>query len=137
MKIILDEGAFMPKRAHIMDAGLDIMAMHSGIVKTGQSAVFNTGVHIELPLGTFGDMRSKSGLMFNHDITSDGTIDAGYQGEIMVKLFNHGNEDYSVQRGDKISQLVISPVLHAEFERVDAFDVVTDRASSGFGSTGR
>lgn len=127
----------MPKRAHIMDAGLDIFALNNGIVKAGQSAIFHTGVHIELALGTFGDMRSKSGLMFNHDITSDGTIDAGYQGEIMVKLFNHGSEDYSVKRGDKISQLVIVPLLHAEFERVDAFDSATDRGNGGFGSTGR
>ena len=138
MRVILEDGAFMPKRAHITDAGLDIMAMHSGIVKAGQSAIFHTGVHIELPLGTFGDMRSKSGLMFNHDITSDGTIDAGYQGEIMVKLFNHGSEDYNVRRGDKISQLVISPVVRAEpLEQVEMFDVVTERSSSGFGSTGR
>lgn len=127
----------MPKRAHTNDAGLDIRAMHSGIVKAGQSAIFHTGVHIELPLGTFGDMRSKSGLMFNHDITSDGTIDAGYQGEIMVKLFNHGSEDYSVQRGDKISQLVISSFQVEPIEQVETFGVVTERSNSGFGSTGR
>lgn len=137
MKVILDDGAFMPKRAHEMDAGLDIFALNNGIVKARQSAIFHTGVHIELPPGTFGDMRSKSGLMFSHDITSDGTIDAGYQGEIMVKLFNHGATDYNVQRGDKISQLVIVPLIHAEFEQVDAFDGATDRGNGGFGSTGR
>lgn len=137
MRVMLEAGAFMPKRAHIMDAGLDIMAMYSGIVKAGQSAIFHTGVHVELPKGTFGDMRSKSGLMFNHDITSDGTIDAGYQGEIMVKLFNHGSDDYNVRRGDKISQLVISPVVRVELEQVEEFDVVTERSSDGFGSTGR
>ena len=137
MKVILEPGAFMPERAHYDDAGLDIRATHSGCVKAGQSAVFRTGVHIELPLGTFGDMRSKSGLMFNHDITSDGTIDAGYQGEIMVKLFNHGSEDYNVQRGDKITQLVISPVVRVELERVGIFDEETERSSDGFGSTGR
>ena len=137
MRVILEDGAFMPERAHYDDAGLDIRAIKCGIVKAGQSAVFRTGVHIELPPGTFGDMRSKSGLMFKHDITSDGTIDEGYQGEIMVKLFNHGSEDYNVRRGDKISQLVISPVVRVELEQVEAFDVVTERSSDGFGSTGR
>lgn len=137
MKVILEPDAFMPERAHTLDAGFDIRALKCGIVKAGQSAIFRTGVHIELPIGTFGDMRSKSGLMFYHDITSDGTIDAGYQGEIMVKLFNHGSEDYNVQRGDKISQLVISPVVRVELEQVEAFDVVTERSSDGFGSTGR
>jgi dUTP pyrophosphatase len=137
MRVILEDGAFMPERAHTNDAGLDIRAIKCGIVKAGQSAIFHTGVHIELPPGTFGDMRSKSGLMFNHDITSDGTIDAGYQGEIMVKLFNHSSEDYNVRRGDKISQLVISPVVYVELEQVEAFDVVTERSSDGFGSTGR
>lgn len=127
----------MPERAHYDDAGLDIRAIKCGIVKAGQSEIFHTGVHIELPPGTFGDMRSKSGLMFNHDITSDGTIDKGYQGEIMVKLFNHGSDDYNVRRGDKISQLVISPVVRVELEQVEAFDVVTERSSDGFGSTGR
>lgn len=137
MKVILEDGAFMPERAHYDDAGLDIRAIKCGIVKAGQSAIFHTGVHVELPLGTFGDMRSKSGLMFKHDITSDGTIDEGYQGEIMVKLFNHGSEDYNVQRGDKITQLVISPVVRVELERVGIFDEETERSSDGFGSTGR
>lgn len=137
MKVILEPGAFMPKRVHFQDAGLDIFAIENGIVKAGQSAVFHTGVRVQLPEGTFGDMRSKSGLMFKHDITSDGTIDEGYQGEIMVKLFNHGMEDYAVKRGDKISQLVISPVCRVEMEQVDDFGEVTERSCSGFGSTGR
>ena len=137
MRVILEPGAFMPERAHATDAGLDIRAMKCGIVRAGQSAVFHTGVHVELPKGTFGDMRSKSGLMFNHEITSDGTIDEGYQGEIMVKLFNHGTEDYNVRRGDKISQLVVGPVRRVELEQVDTFGYTTKRSQGGFGSTGR
>lgn len=137
MNVILEPGAFMPKKAHAADAGFDIFAKHAGIVRAGQSAEFHTGVHVELPNGTFGDMRSKSGLMFNHDITSDGTIDAGYQGEIMVKLFNHGFRDYWVEAGDKISQLVISPVCNVELEQVEAFGALTDRGENGFGSSGR
>ena len=136
MKVQLDFDAYEPVRAHTTDAGLDIRAAHSGIVRAHQSAVFRTGVHVQLPPGTFGDMRSKSGLMFNHDITSDGTIDAGYRGDIRVKLFNHGDTDYVVRPGDKITQLVVVPVDIEPVEIVDALDG-GERGDRGFGSTGR
>ncbi len=83
-----------------------------------------------------GFLKSKSGLMVNHDITSDGLVDYGYTGSIHVKLFNHGSEDYYVRRGDKISQLVIVPVLTPTLEVVDKMDE-TERGENGFGSTGR
>ena len=136
MRIMLEPGAFMPERAHCKDAGLDIRALHDGIVRAGQSAIFHTGVRVELPPYTMGDMRSKSGLMFKHEITSDGTIDEGYMGEIMVKLFNHGSQDYRVQRGDKISQLVVIPIFRVECDVVDDFGYTTERGNRGFGSTG-
>lgn len=136
MRIKLDFDAYPPTRAHPTDAGLDIRAAHSGIVRAHQSAIFRTGVHVQLPPGTFGDMRSKSGLMFNHDITSDGTIDAGYRGDIRVKLFNHGSTDYVVKPGDKITQLVVVPVNIEPVEIVDELDG-GERGSAGFGSTGR
>ena len=137
MRIKLDPGAIMPTRAHTNDAGLDIYALKGGIVRAHGSAVFRTGVHIQLPQGTMGDMRSKSGLMFHHEITSDGTVDEGYTGEIRVKLFNHGGEDYSVKAGDKISQLVVVPIIRAMPEKVDYLPEDTERGSAGFGSTGR
>lgn len=74
--------------------------------------------------------------MVNNDITSDGLIDRGYTGSIRVKLFNHGTENYLVHRGDKISQLVIVPVLTPTLEVVDKLDE-TERGKNGFGSTGR
>lgn len=136
MRIKLDFDAYEPTRAHPSDAGLDIRAAHGGIVRAHQSAIFRTGVHVQLPPGTFGDMRSKSGLMFNHDITSDGTIDAGYRGEIRVILFNHGNTDYTVKPGDKITQLVVVPVDVEPVEIVDSLEP-GERGDRGFGSTGR
>lgn len=137
MKIQLDPGATMPTRAYKKDAGLDIYALNDGVVRAHQSAVFRTGLHIQLPPFTMGDMRSKSGLMFNRDITSDGTIDEGYTGEIKVKLFNHGDEDYNVRAGDKISQLVIVPIYRDPLEQVDELPQDYDRGYAGFGSTGR
>lgn len=137
MKIKLDEGAYVPYRAHETDAGMDIRAMKSQIVPAKESAIFRTGVHVQLPPHTAGILVSKSGLNVRHDITSTGLIDEGYDGEIMVKLYNHGGRDYKVNAGDKISQLVIIPVLYEDVLIVEDFDQKTDRGSNGFGSTGR
>ena len=123
-------------RAHPTDAGLDIRARNNGLVRAGHSCVFHTGVHVELPPGTGGFIVSKSGLNVNHNITSTGLIDEGYSGEIVVKLFNHGTEDYAVKAGDKISQMVVVPVLYEPVEIVDDLRA-GERGESGFGSSGR
>lgn len=136
MRIKLDPGAFPPSRAHETDAGLDIRAMQDGLVRAGQSAIFRTGVHVEVPPNTAGLFVSKSGLMMNHDITATGLVDEGYDGEVMVKLFNHGMDDYSVHAGDRIGQLVVMPVLYEPVEIVNSIRGGA-RGSSGFGSTGR
>ena len=135
MKVKLEPGAFMPERAHDTDAGLDIRALRGGLVRAHKSKVFHTGVHIQLPHNTCGLMVSKSGLMVNGDITSTGLIDEPYRGEIVVKLFNHGDQDYMVNRGDKIGQLVVVPCMYVDCELVDELDE-SDRGERGFGSTG-
>ena len=136
MKIKLDKGAYMPTRAHDDDAGLDIYARETQIVPARGSAIFDTGVHIELPKGTVGMIKSKSGLNVKHDLTSEGVIDTGYTGSICVKLYNNGDKDYTVWRGDKISQLVIMPILLPTLELVDSLEE-TERGNGGFGSTGK
>lgn len=136
MRIELDPGAKMPTRAHATDAGLDLYAMETQIVLARDSAKFDTGVHIELPAGTVGMLKSKSGLNVNHGITSEGVIDVGYTGSICVKLYNHSGHDYTVNAGDKISQLVIMPILTPELEVVDEL-TETERGAGGFGSTGK
>lgn len=136
MKIMLDENAKMPTRAHSTDAGLDLYARETQIVPARESAKFDTGVHIELPPNTAGFLKSKSGLNVKHGITSEGVIDVGYTGSIVVKLYNHSGYDYKVNEGDKISQLVILPILTPELELVDSL-IETDRGTNGFGSTGR
>ena len=113
MKIKLDEGAYIPTRAHSTDAGLDLYARETRNIPAGQSAVFDTGVHVQLPPSTAGILISKSGLNVKYDLTSTGLIDEGYDGSIAVKLYNHGGAPYTVVAGDKISQLVIIPVLYA------------------------
>lgn len=136
MRIKLDEGAKMPTRAHSTDAGLDLYAREDQIVPARGWAKFDTGVHIELPNGTVGMLKSKSGLNVKHGLVSEGVIDVGYTGSIVVKLYNHSDADYYVAAGDKISQLVI---LHLWLEDLDLVDTLedTDRGDNGFGSSGR
>lgn len=136
MKIKLDDGAKMPTRAHENDAGLDLYARETQIVPAKESAVFDTGVHIELPAGTVGMLKSKSGLNVIYGLTSEGVIDVGYNGAIRVKLYNNSGYDYTVNAGDKISQLVIMPILTPPLELVESLDD-TERGAGGFGSTGK
>ena len=136
MKIKLDKGAYMPERAHSTDAGADLRAPHDAIVMPNGSVVIDTGVHIELPPNTVGMLKSKSGLNVKHGITSEGVIDVGYTGSIAVKLYNHSDKSYEVKVGDKISQLVIMPILTPNFELVDELEA-TERGNGGFGSSGR
>lgn len=137
IKVKLDEGAKMPTRAHDWDAGLDIYARETQTVHARGSVKFDTGVHIALPNGTAGVLMSKSGLNVKHGITSEGLIDAGYTGSIVVKLYNNSDEDYTVYVGEKISQLVILPVVIPDciFSVADLEE--TERGDGGFGSTGR
>ena len=136
MKILLDPGAFMPTRAYPTDAGLDLYAKEDAIVDAKDSCTFDTGVHIEIPEGYVGFLKSKSGLNVKHGITSEGVIDAGYTGSIVVKLYNNSGYEYRVKAGDKISQLVILPIIAPKLEVVDSLGK-TARGSKGFGSTGR
>ena len=135
MKIVLDEGANV-SRAHPYDAGLDLYSVEDGYIRCNQRRTFDTGVHVEIPEGYVGFIKSKSGLMVNHGIVTDGTIDAHYTGSIKVCLFNHGSSKYEVKAGDKIAQLVIVPCMLPKLELVDSLEE-TDRGDNGFGSTGR
>ena len=136
MRIKLSKGAYMPTRAHAADAGLDLYSPIEVNVPPKGHATIDTGVHVELPQGTVGMVKSKSGLNVKHGIQSEGVIDVGYTGSIMVKLYNHSNRGYIVEKGDKISQLVILPILTPDLELVDELDE-TERGTGGFGSTGR
>lgn len=135
MKIVLDYGAITPTRAHKTDAGLDLYSREEKIIFPRQTmtfdgdglsravpigAVFDTGVHIELPRGFFGKIESKSGLNVNHSIVScGGVINEGYTGSIKVKLYNLGIEPYIVHAGDKIAQLIIQPYTAPKIEVID------------------
>lgn len=136
LKVKLDPGAHMPTRAHPRDGGLDLYSMEDKLIQPYKSASFNTGVHVAIPEGYVGLVKSKSGLMFKHDIVTDGTIDSDFTGAIQVKLFNNCGARYVVEAGDKIAQLVLLPIITPEPEVVDSLEE-TERGDNGFGSTGK
>jgi len=136
MKIMLDEGAKMPTRAHEADAGLDIYSRTTRVVLPRSGATFDTGVHVEIPHNCVGMLKSKSGLNVKHNLVSEGVIDEGFTGSLRVKLYNHSDMPYTVNEGDKISQLVIMPIEKPELEVVDKFEE-TERGNNGFGSSGK
>ena len=137
MNIVIENGATIPLRAHKTDAGMDLFCRKSKIVWPWGHAVFDTGVHIELPAGYWGKIESKSGLNTKRNIVScGGTIDEGYTGSIKVKLYNLGWKPYRFKAGDKIAQLVITPYIAPELVWADDL-AKTERGDKGFGSTGR
>lgn len=136
IEIKLDNYAYPPVRAHDTDAGLDIRAERSEILNPQKSAIFNTGVHVQLPHNTAGVLMSKSGLNVKSGIVSTGLIDEGYTGEIVVKLYNLGENPVEIKAGDKITQLVVIPVLYEDIKIVDEMKS-SERGDNGFGSSGR
>lgn len=136
LNVMLDPGAIMPTRAHSKDGGLDLYSPIRQVIRANDREGIDTGVHVAIPEGYVGLITSKSGLMANEGITCRGTIDAGYTGSIKAVLFNHSRKDYIVEKGQKITQLVIVPIITPEPELVDSLDD-TERGEGGFGSTGK
>ena len=136
INIMLEDWAYMPKRAHEWDAGIDILSPVKTCVWRKDSEVIDTGVHVEIPKGYVGMLKSKSGLNVKHGLTGEGVIDAGYTGSIVCKLYNNSVENYHIEPGDKIIQLVILPIETPKLVLVDKF-AKTERGSNGFGSTGK
>jgi dUTP pyrophosphatase len=136
LKIVLDEGATMPRREHPTDAGMDLFSREEFCLWPGGHHTFDTGVHMEIPPGYYGKIESKSGLNVNDSIVScGGVIDENYRGSIAVKLYNFGKRDKMFKPGQKIAQIIIQPYAAPDLELVDEL-TETDRGSNGFGSTG-
>lgn len=136
IKVMIDEGAKMPTKAHKSDAGYDIYAPEAFGVAPKHSWTIDTGVHMLIPEGYVGMLKSKSGLNVKHGLTGEGVIDAGFSGSIQVKLYNDSNSPYIFEKGDKVIQIVILPIPETKLVQVDSLEE-TERGSNGFGSSGR
>ena len=140
VKIINKSNNPTPTYETSLSAGMDLRAYVEGPItlSPGERKLIKTGLHIELPEGYEAQVRPRSGLAFKKGITvlnSPGTIDADYRGDIGVILINHSNEEFTVNSGDRIAQLVISKFEKVDWETSDEINS-TSRGDSGFGSTG-
>ena len=136
----LNNGAGLPLPGYASDgaAGMDICAAEGLTLKPGKRHAVATGLAFAIPHGYEVQVRPRSGLALKHGITclnTPGTIDSDYRGEVKVILANLGEEEFVIQRGDRIAQLVVAPVTQALMVEVDGLDD-TVRGSGGFGSTG-
>lgn len=140
---VLAHGKGLPLPAYQSDqaAGLDLVAAladnETVTIGPGKRVLIPTGLSLELPVGYEGQVRPRSGLALKHGITvlnSPGTIDSDYRGEVKIILINLGDAPFPVQRGERIAQLVVAPVTHAELVQTTEIGV-TRRGSGGFGST--
>lgn len=137
----LDPDLPLPAYARAGDAGADLVAREGVVVKAGGGrALVPTGIAVAIPDGFAGFVQPRSGLALRHGVTclnAPGLIDSGYRDEVRVLLVNTDpSDDFAVRRGDRIAQLVIQRVEHAEWRVVDALDD-TERGAGGFGHTGR
>ena len=128
-----------PTYAHPGDAGADLRATSAHVLQPGERALVPTGTSIALPHGFVAYVMPRSGLALRHGIglvNAPGVIDAGYRGEISVVMINHDpRESFTIEPGDRIAQLVVSPVARAVFHPVTALPG-SQRDTGGFGSTG-
>ncbi|KCZ48307.1 dUTP diphosphatase [Hyphomonas pacifica] len=137
------EGLQLPAYETTGSAGMDVRAAVSEddpiMLQPGERGMIPTGLSVAIPQGYEIQVRPRSGLAAKHGLTclnTPGTIDSDYRGEIKVILINLGQEAFTIQRGERIAQLVLAPVTQLAWEEVESLDE-TERGSGGFGSTGR
>ena len=134
------EGLDLPAYQTAGSSGMDLRAAveESVDIGSGEGAVIPTGLKMEIPLGYEGQVRTRSGLAASHGLAvlnSPGTIDADYRGEVQVILINMGSDTVTIDRGDRIAQLVVAPVTRVVVDEIDEVDE-TSRGEGGLGSTG-
>ena len=140
IKCVAQEGAKVPEYKTVGSAGADVSAFLSTdvVIPSGAVSVVPTGLFFEIPEGYEIQVRPRSGLAAKNGVTvlnTPGTIDSDYRGELKVILVNFGSEDFIVKNGDRIAQLIVSPVMQGTFIRTDCLEE-TERGAGGFGSTG-
>ena len=137
----LNSKAQLPKYKTSGSSGMDLMALIENpiMIKPQESALIATGISIAIPKDTEVQIRPRSGLAAKSSISvlnTPGTIDSDYRGEIKIILFNHGKKEFTINNNDRVAQMVLMPILKAEFEEVEDLPE-TLRGSDGFGSTGK
>lgn len=139
VKIKTAGGVKLPEYATPEASGMDLRSAEAAVIPAGGYGAVGTGLYLEMPLGCEAQVRPRSGLALKHGVTvlnSPGTIDSDYRGEVRIILVNHGKADFIVEPGDRIAQMVFAVVARVDLTGADELGE-TERASGGFGSTGR
>ena len=137
IKVINKSENKLPKYETSGSAGMDVRSNEDYTLKPERRKLIQTGLFFEIPEGYEIQVRPRSGLAYFHGITvlnSPGTIDSDYRGELGILLYNSGQSEFEIKKGDRIAQIVVSPVIQSEFEEVEDISN-TDRGEGGFGST--
>lgn len=140
IKVVAKDGVKIPCYKTAGAAGADVCACveNAVVIKKGERKLIPTGLFFEIPEGYEIQLRPRSGLALKNGVTvlnTPGTIDSDYRGELMALLINLGNEDFVVNNGDRIAQIIVAPVTIGEFTVVDKLSE-TERGAGGYGSTG-
>ena len=128
-----------PAKAHPDDAAYDLRSRVDAVLAPGTTSLVPTGLFLELPVGYEAQIRSRSGLALKHDLSlpnAPGTVDAGYRGEVGVIIYNRGEKEFRIARGDRIAQMVIAKLPEVELVEVEEL-AASSRGAGGFGSTGK
>ena len=132
------DGAVLPKYGTKFSAGADLVnAGEDIVIESGATAIIHTGIALEIPTGLVGLIYARSGMATKRGLAPAnkvGVIDSDYRGEIMVALHNHSSQSQTVEKGERVAQIVIAPYVVADFVEGDIDDTV--RGAGGFGSTG-
>lgn len=140
VKCMAKEGAVVPEYKTLGAAGADVCSFIENpvILEKGKVAIIPTGLFFEIPQGYEIQVRPRSGLAAKNGVTvlnTPGTIDSDYRGELKIILINLGEKDFTINSGDRIAQIIVSPVIQADFSVVETLSS-TERGDKGFGSTG-
>lgn len=128
-----------PAKAHADDAAFDLRSRVDMVLPVRRSTLVPAGFSMELPPGFEAQIRPRSGLALKHDLmltNSPGTIDAGYRGEVGVIMYNGGDKEFVIKRGDRIAQMVIARLPEVALVKAETLSA-TGRGEGGFGSTGK
>jgi len=132
-----DKSIDLPKYAHKGDAGFDLRAAEDILIKVGEKVMIPTGLQILIPEGCVAIIWDRSGLAARNSLHClAGVIDSHYRGETKVIMINLGKEDFQVEKGMRIAQMLIQNYEHVDIKEIEEISEDTERASGGFGSTG-
>lgn len=135
----LREEAILPDYAHVGDAGFDLYSAEDIIVPAGKWKLVQTGLQIQLPRGTEGQVRTKSGVALKKGVfvlNSPGTVDENYEGEVGVIMMNLAETDFEIKRGQKIAQMIVNEVVYCDIRETKDIKSKSQRGGGGFGSSG-